>query len=174
MSEKKQGSSPESRTRRANAARPYVQQMLVGSTIRKLSEESKVSRSVLHEFVELSRTPQEDNLHQIEEWLRGKGVDLGLGEPELNGLATPYDESREEAELARAGALPEPLLRIMERESIAAVIRAQGIRDACRAARVEAETAARRNELAQPAYQRTPMKPQPRQEPKKKRGGEAA
>lgn len=53
----------------------------------------------------------------------------------------PYDESREELELARIGALPDPLLRSLERESMAAVIRAQGMRDACRAARIEAEKA---------------------------------
>lgn len=158
MSEKMQGPSSESRTQRANAARPFVQQLLAESTLRRLSEESKVSRSVLHEFAELGRTPQEDNLHQIERWLRGKGVDLGA--EEQRGIAASYNEDREEAELARAGALPEPLLRIMERESIAAVIRAQGMRDACRAARLEAEKAVNRGEWARPPARRiTPMEP---------------
>ena len=79
-----------------------------------------------------------------------------------------YNEDREEAELARAGALPEPLLRIRERESIAAVIRAQGMRDACRAARLEAEKAVNRGEWARPPARRiTPMEP-----PKPRRPGE--
>jgi len=62
-----------------------------------------------------------------------------------DGKAPPYNEVREESELAKIGALPDSLLRTMERESIAAVIRAQGMRDACRAARVEAEKAPNRS-----------------------------
>lgn len=77
-----------------------------------------------------------------------------------------YNEDREEAEMARIGGLPDPFLRIMERESIAAVIRAQGMRDACRAARLEAEKALDRTGLVPKRYARTPMKAQPQRTPR--------
>lgn len=65
----------------------------------------------------------------------------------------PYNERREEQELARIGSLSDPLMRIMERESVAAVIRAQAVRDACRAARLEAEKAPSRGEASLAHYE---------------------
>ena len=62
--------------------------------------------------------------------------------PPAADLSEPaYDESREERDLARIAGISDPLIRTLERESLAAVIRAQGMRDACRAARIEAERA---------------------------------
>lgn len=107
--------------------------------------------------VRIGKSPE-----QLSRWENGKaqpGLDtlvklaaiLGVGVTELTESAEQpdvppsYNEAREEEELARIGGLPDPLLRTMERESIAAVIRAQGMRDACRAARVEAEKAPSRN-----------------------------
>jgi hypothetical protein len=57
----------------------------------------------------------------------------------------PYELQREEGDLARVGVVPDPLLRIMERDSIAAVIRAQAVREAAWAARLEAQNAGRRD-----------------------------
>lgn len=53
----------------------------------------------------------------------------------------------DEAEIERIKALPDPLLRVLEQESYAAVLRAQGVRDACRAALIEAEKAIDRSGL---------------------------
>jgi hypothetical protein len=69
-----------------------------------------------------------------------RGMELFLASHET-AATSGYNEAREESELARVGALGDALLRALERESIAAVIRAQGMRDACRAARIEAEKA---------------------------------
>lgn len=73
---------------------------------------------------------------------RGRTADVRVDQEEEDDETGPaYNERREEGELARIGGLPDPLIRTMERESIAAVIRAQAMRDACRAARIEAEKA---------------------------------
>lgn len=54
---------------------------------------------------------------------------------------TPGEPDEEVGALSRIAGLSDPLIRTLERESLAAVIRAQGMRDACRAARIEAEKA---------------------------------
>lgn len=141
MSRTSQGSL-KNRIRRADQLRPSVKQFVKERTIRVAEELSGISRTVLHDFISGS-TPQEKNLGEIEAWAKRAGIYDPAGGV-LQESPAPYNEAREEEELARIGSLPDSLLRSMERESIAAVIRAQGMRDACRAARIEAEKAPNR------------------------------
>lgn len=117
-------------------------------------------QKALRHMLEDMRTgvwPREDDDQGGGEWAIGEGVPA-------------YNEAREEEEMERIGALPDPLLRVMERESIAAVIRAQGMRDACRAARIEAEKAPDRS-VATARYRITPMTELPRPHARRKGRG---
>lgn len=114
-----------------------------GMTDAAAAEELDVSESTIKRWRELRAAGE-----AIPEKPRGRprvallSVITGNDGSDGQGKDPPaYNEAREEGELARIGSIPNPLLRTMERESIAAVIRAQGMRDACRAARIEAERA---------------------------------
>jgi hypothetical protein len=62
----------------------------------------------------------------------------------VNADEMPYNEEREEEELRRVGELDDPILRVLERESISAIIRAQAVREAAWGYRIsEQNTAAR-------------------------------
>jgi transcriptional regulator with XRE-family HTH domain len=87
------------------------------------------------------RAPGRESLEKIAELAGATYAQLFERFERDGDAAPPYNEAREEMELARIGAMNDSLLRTLERESIAAVIRAQGMRDACRAARIEAEKA---------------------------------
>jgi transcriptional regulator with XRE-family HTH domain len=84
------------------------------------------------------REPTSETLDQIAK-LAGKsaGEIFGAAHAERD---VPGDPSLRQvlAELAR---IEDPLQRVLERESIAAVLRAEALRDACYAARLEAERA---------------------------------
>lgn len=147
-------------------------QTVEGMTDRAAAERLGIGHSTVFRWRELRQKgepvpgPPRGKTRDVLQRFRGDAVEQ-IGELE----AAPYNEAREEEELRRIGEIPDPILRIMERESIAAVIRAQGLRDACRASRLEAEKALDRNGWAgtRPATGQTPLIPQPRPGERKKR-----
>lgn len=74
--------------------------------------------------------------------LTGEGVpaasETAEGSATPPGAQSPYDLAREAADLARASAIEDPMLRLLERESVLAVIRTQWGREAAWAARESA------------------------------------
>jgi transcriptional regulator with XRE-family HTH domain len=66
--------------------------------------------------------------------------------PSVAAGQLPYDNAREERDLVAAAKIADPVLRILERESIAAVIRAQAVREAALAWRLAEQNAVTRTD----------------------------
>jgi len=93
-------------------------------------------------------------------WLltgEGEAVEGATEKPEKPDAPAvlPYDLARESADLAQASAIPDPVLRMLEREGIIAVIRTQGMREAAWAARLSEQNAAARAAERERAAERT-------------------
>lgn len=86
----------QSRIRRAKRIRPAVRNYLKSHSLQQLSEISEIPKSVLFDFAEMGKTPQERNLRKIEGWVEKEGL------TPAEGSASPPGEERTPApDLAR-------------------------------------------------------------------------
>jgi len=94
--------------------------------------------------------PALDALDKLARVLGTTVAELTEGVPgvsfEADVTEQPYDNAREERDLVAAAKIADPVLRILERESIAAVIRAQAVREAALAWRLAEQNAVTRTD----------------------------
>jgi hypothetical protein len=127
------------RAERATRLLPLIKQALSAPDVdyRSLGEDIGVSHTVVFNFVTKGSTPQEAVLEKMEAWAESEGARSGREGGTRNGNGSPgdaYSEQEEARQLAAIGKLPDGVMRILERESLAAVIRARAMATAERAA----------------------------------------
>jgi transcriptional regulator with XRE-family HTH domain len=147
-----------------------------------LADKIGIARGTVAAWEGNTQEPSGENLENLAKFfgvtpryiLTGYTTDVVGEQPGKDGAEPPpYDPELERAQLEQIGRVSDPLLRTMERDSLAAVIRAQGFREHALAARLEAETARERQKSVGTAvtqgakeFERLERPQQPRKERK--------